>query len=181
MEKTLCPPPKVSWGSTHTFKTMLVWYIGECMVAIININSGIKTHAMGIEIVIPIKYWYLVGGHVKVRENLCISKLLLFGNTILNHMHIRAVLLRYGGSCMVYRPKCCQKWKSRQTPIRYCYQKYVKSSLEITKWYQKMTIPDHHLFKHIHLIQNMSYDPADCFTRFFNDMHNLFPNGNYNR
>jgi hypothetical protein len=38
-----------------------VWYIGECMVSLININDGIKEPPAGITIIISTKYWYLVG------------------------------------------------------------------------------------------------------------------------
>ena len=34
---------------------MLVWYIGECMVSIININNDIKVPTCGIKILIPVK------------------------------------------------------------------------------------------------------------------------------
>ena len=57
---------------------VLVWYIGEHTVSIINTKNGIKESKFGYQIIIHVKYILIFGGHVKVRESLDISEL-LFG------------------------------------------------------------------------------------------------------
>ena len=53
---------------------MLVWCNGEIMALINNINNGTKEPTMGINIAIPIAYWYLVG--MSRWEHLCILEVL---------------------------------------------------------------------------------------------------------
>ena len=53
---------------------MLVWCDGEFIVPIIHINNGTKEPTMGIDIAIPITYWYPVG--MSRWENLCILEVL---------------------------------------------------------------------------------------------------------
>ena len=82
---------------------MLNWYICECMVSIINIDNGIKEPTCGNQYC-HANHILIVGGHGKVRESLY-SQVIIWVNTILNHIDIRAILPRYGSSCMVYRPE----------------------------------------------------------------------------
>ena len=44
------------------------------------------------------------GGHVKGIESLY-TQVIIWVNSILNHIDSKAVLPRYEGSCMMYRPK----------------------------------------------------------------------------
>ena len=70
------------------------------MVSIININNGIKEPTC----------WYKnctasqimkYGGYVKARESLYIQ-VIIWVNTILNHIDTKAILPSYEGLCMVY-------------------------------------------------------------------------------
>ena len=56
---------------------------------------------MGIKIVIPLIFWYLVR---MFRESLY-AQVIFWVTTILNHIDTGALLLRYEGSCMVNKPK----------------------------------------------------------------------------
>ena len=76
---------------------------------------------MNIKIIIPIKYWYLVG--MSRWEALCILEFVIWVNTILNHIDTRVILPKYESSCMVHGPEWYQKQKSCQIPISYGYQK----------------------------------------------------------
>ena len=78
----------------------------------------LKNLPVGIKIVSPVKYSYLVG--MSRWESL--YTIFIWVNTNLNHIDTRAIWPRYGSSCMVYRPKWHQK-QYRQTPIPYWYQK----------------------------------------------------------
>ena len=96
---------------------------------------------MGIQIVIPVKYSYLVG--MSRWENLCI-----YPSYFLGPYHIKPywysndfTYCRYEDSCMVYRPEWYQKHKYSQIPICYWYQKmwnphyrYLNGSKK--RWYQ---------------------------------------------
>ena len=44
------------------------------------------------------------GGYLKVRESLY-ARVIIWVNTILNHIDARAILPRCEGSCMIYKPK----------------------------------------------------------------------------
>ena len=61
----------------------------------------IKNLPVGIKIEIPVNYGYFVGLS-KVREPLY-NQVIVWVNTILNHIDARAILPRYEGFCMVYR------------------------------------------------------------------------------
>ena len=82
---------------------MLVWYIGEGMVSITNINNGIKEPTCGYQ-----KYnssqILIFDGYVKVRESLY-TQVIIWVNTSLNHIDTREILPGYQASCMVYRPE----------------------------------------------------------------------------
>ena len=84
---------------------VLVWYIGEHMVSIINTNNGIKEFTFGYQIIIHVKYILIFGEHVKVRESLYIIRVIIWINTTPNHFHTRSVWSRHEGFGMVYRPK----------------------------------------------------------------------------
>ena len=100
---------------------MLVCYIGECMVSLININSGIKEPTHGYQICNTTQI-LIFGGYVKVRESLY-ARVIAWVNAILNHIDTRVDIPRYESSCMVYRPKWYRKQKYRQLPISNWYQK----------------------------------------------------------
>jgi len=76
---------------------------------------------MGIKIAIQsnIDIWC---GYVKIGEYLY-SLVVIWVNTILNHIDARSVLLRYEGFCMVYRREWYQEKNYRQIPTPYWYQK----------------------------------------------------------
>ena len=82
---------------------MLVWYIAECMVSIININNGIKK-SLRVYRKCNINQMLTFGGYVKARKSLY-NRVIAWVNTILNHSEARAILPRCEGSirfCMVY-------------------------------------------------------------------------------
>ena len=58
---------------------------------------------MGIKVVILVKCW-CVGGYLKVGEYLC-TRVIIWVNTIQNHIDIMVILPRYVGSCMVFIPE----------------------------------------------------------------------------
>ena len=45
------------------------------------------------------------------------TRVIFWVNTILNHIDTRAILPRYEGSCLVFRPKWGRKQKYSQIPI----------------------------------------------------------------
>ena len=73
------------------------------MVSIININNGIKEPTHGYQNCNTSQI-LIFGGYVKVRESLY-TRVIIWVNTILNHIDTREFLPRYEGSCNVYRPK----------------------------------------------------------------------------
>ena len=75
---------------------------------------------VGITIVIPIKYWCF-GGYVKVRKSLY-TRVIIWVNTIPNHIDTRVILPRYESSCMGYRPEWYWKPNDSQILISYCDQ-----------------------------------------------------------
>ena len=80
-----------------------VWYIDECMVSMIYINNGIKEPTHGYQNC-NTNQIMIFGGYLKVRESLS-TRVIIWVNTILNHIDIRAILPTHEGSCMVYRPE----------------------------------------------------------------------------
>jgi hypothetical protein len=72
------------------------------------------------KIVIPIKYWNLVGRYRW--ENLPIRDLLL-GAYHSNHIDIRGISARYKGTCMDIYSNAIEKQKYPQISISYWYQK----------------------------------------------------------
>ena len=83
------------------------WYSTSKMV--------LKSIHVGMKVVIPIKYWYLVG--LSRWENLCMSEL-VFGSESFK----TTVLSRYEGSCMLHKSEWCQKQKCLHIPISCGYQ-----------------------------------------------------------
>ena len=61
----------------------------------------IENLPVGIKIEIPVKNGYF-GGSVKVREPFY-NRVIVWVNTILDHIDARAILPRYEGFCLVYR------------------------------------------------------------------------------
>ena len=103
-----------------------VWYIGECIVSIININNSIKEPTHGYQ------NWntshiLIFGGCVKVRDPLY-TQVIIWVDAILNHIDTRANFPTYKSSSMVYRPKCYQKQKYQSTHTL-LLSKNVRSSL----------------------------------------------------
>ena len=58
----------------------------------------------------------IFGGYVKVKESFY-TRVIIWVNTILNHIDTTAILSRYEDSCLVYRPEWNQKHKYCQMPI----------------------------------------------------------------
>lgn len=79
--------------------------------------------SMGIKIVIPVKYCYLVVMS-KERESLY-TRVISWLNTIVNldHFDTRAILPRYDISCiqMVNGKKCRPKWYKNKNTVKYPY------------------------------------------------------------
>lgn len=114
-----------------------VWYIGECMVSLINIKNGIKQHPASIAIIIPTKYWYIVGFKIIIPVrywylvgmskwgNLCIPKLLFLGQNHSNYIDTRIIwsCLKALAWCVdpIFFFKYCQ--------IQVCYCNKIKSEL----------------------------------------------------
>ena len=82
---------------------MLVWYIGEGMVSITNINNGIKEPTCGYQNYNSSQI-LIFDGYVKVSESLY-TQVIIWVNTSLNHIDTREILPGYQASCMVYRPE----------------------------------------------------------------------------
>ena len=77
---------------------------------------------MSNKIVIPIKYWYLMG--MSRCENLCLPQLLFGSNTILIHINTSIVLSRYESFCRIYiDPDGIENKKKSPIPTPYWYQK----------------------------------------------------------
>ena len=96
---------------------MLDRYTCDCMVLIINIKNGIKERACGHENC-NTSQELTIDGSVKVREFLH-TRVIIWVNTILNHIDIRVILPKYEDPCMVYVREWYQKQKYRPTPIPY--------------------------------------------------------------
>ena len=62
----------------------MVWYLGECMETIININNVIKEPTRGYENCNTSQI-LIFGGYVKVRESLY-TQVIIWIKTILNHI-----------------------------------------------------------------------------------------------
>ena len=80
-------------------KPMLVWYISECVVSIMNINNGIKELTCGYQNCNTSQV-LIFGGYVKGRESLS-TLVIIWVNTIVNHIDIRATLTRYECSYII--------------------------------------------------------------------------------
>lgn len=93
---------------------MLVWYIGECKVSIINMNNGIKGPTCGYHNCNSTQK-SIHGRYVKVKESFHTLVIICF-DTILDHVHIREISPRYEGSYMVYKSKYMKK-EYRHIPI----------------------------------------------------------------
>ena len=78
-----------------------------------NINIGVKEPIHGYQNCNTTKI-LIFGGYVKVRESLYI-RVTIWVNTILHH--IRTIVPRYEGSCIVYRSEYYQKHRHCQLPI----------------------------------------------------------------
>ena len=86
----------------------MVWYVGECIVSVININNGIKEPTRGYKNY-ETNHILIFGGHVEVSEFLH-TQVINWVNAILAfHIDTRTILPRYEGFCMVYRLEWYQK------------------------------------------------------------------------
>ena len=93
---------------------MLDCYVGECMGMNNQHKNGIKEPTYGYQSCNN-SQTLVFGGYVKVRGSLY-TQVIIWMNTILNHIDTRANLPKYEGSCMVYRSKWYRKQKYRQIP-----------------------------------------------------------------
>ena len=73
------------------------------MVPMIFINNGIKESTHGYQNC-NTNQIMIFGGYLKVTESLS-TQVIIWVNTILNHIDIRAILPTHEGSCIIYRPK----------------------------------------------------------------------------
>ena len=73
------------------------------MVSMINTNNGIPEPTLGYQNCNTSQI-LIFDAYVNVRESLY-TRVIIWVNTILNHIDTRGVLPRYEGSCMVYRPE----------------------------------------------------------------------------
>ena len=94
---------------------VMIKYTSECLVAIINTNNGIKEPTRRYQSCNTNRIM-IFSGHVKVRESLS-TQVIIWVNTILNHIDTRAVLPRYAGSRMKYRAR----WYWKQKYVNYSY------------------------------------------------------------
>ena len=99
---------------------MLVSYIGECMVSMINTNNGITEPTLGYQNC-SASHILIFGAYVKVRESLY-TRVIIWINTTLNHIDARGILPRYEGSCMLYRPEYIES----KNIIKYPYATGIK-------------------------------------------------------
>ena len=81
---------------------MLDWYIGDEGVSLIHINNGIKESTHKYQNCNTIQLM-IFGVYIKMRESLY-TQVIIWVNTILNHIDTMAISPRYEVSCMVYRP-----------------------------------------------------------------------------
>ena len=82
-------------------------------------------------------------GYIKIRESLY-TWVIFWINIILEHVETRVIIPRFEDSCMVYRPKWCQK-KKKKKPFKYSYPIGIKK--KITQMIWKNTIPYQHWYK----------------------------------
>ena len=79
---------------------VMIEYTSECLVAIISTNNGTKEPTRRYQNCNTNRIM-IFSGYVKVRESLS-TRVIIWVNTILNHIDTRAVLPRYAGFCMKY-------------------------------------------------------------------------------
>jgi hypothetical protein len=84
---------------------MSIWYIGECMSLIINMNNVIKELTHGYQNCYS-SHTFVLSGYVKVRKYLY-ARVISWDIVIPYFVDTRAILHGYGGSSMVYR----SEWK----------------------------------------------------------------------
>ena len=106
------------------------------MISIININNGIKkpTHRYQN---CKTNQILVFGRYLKAREYLY-AWVVIWVNTILDHIDTEAILLKYESSCIVYRPEWYQKQKYHQILIPYWNQKIWNPHYRYPKWYWKI-------------------------------------------
>ena len=75
---------------------MLVWYIGECIISVMNINIDVKDPTHGYQHCNTFQI-LIYDGYVKVRES-WYTQVIIWVNTILHHSDTRVILPRLGGS-----------------------------------------------------------------------------------
>ena len=82
---------------------MLVQYIGEYTVSIINVNHDIQVPTCGYQSCNTSQITVL-NGDAKMRDSLY-ARVIVWVNTILKDIDTRAILPRYESSCIVNKPK----------------------------------------------------------------------------
>ena len=70
-------------------------------------------------------------GYIKIRESLY-TWVIFWINIILEHVETRVIIPRFEDSCMVYRPKWCQKKKNPSNT-----HTLLVSKKKLPKWYEK--------------------------------------------
>ena len=81
----------------------------------------------------------ICGGCFKVGESFY-TQVIVWVNTILNHIDTRTILTKYEGSCMVYRPKWYRIQKYHQIPISYWY--WIKM-IPVRHWFQPHCVSEY--------------------------------------
>ena len=101
-----CYEPKILWKGGGCCP-MLGWYIGECMVSLININNDIKELACGYQNFHTAQI-LIFNEYVKVRETFC-TQVINCVHIIMSHSDTWVIMLSSKGPCMVCTPKWYHK------------------------------------------------------------------------
>lgn len=121
--------------TTSGCKSNVVWYIGECMVSLININYGIKEPTHGYHNCNPNRI-FIFGEYFKVRKSWK-PKLLFWSIQSLTKLILQRF---YQGIKVLTRGIDLNGIRNKNT-LKQTYtllaSRKVKSSLKVHKWYQK--------------------------------------------
>ena len=113
-------------------------------VSLININIDIKEPPPGYQNCNTCQI--LIFGSVSRCENLLYTRVIIWVNTIQNHIDTRMIFSRYEGSCMVYRLEWYRKPKCHQIPIPYWYLEMVDPHSRYPNGIKRY--PDQHWYTH---------------------------------
>jgi len=86
---------------------MLDQHLRECTVLRININNSIKEPTSGYQNY-STNQRLILDGYLKVRKPFY-AQVSSWVRSVLNHNNTRAILLRYEGVCMIFKPKWYQE------------------------------------------------------------------------